>query len=132
MKLDTGRDCCHVLREFYLSSFPMPVRASENDVGKILRLSFAANAEVPYMERAIRTYFMPNASQRGIQSTTKAILSTVGTALQMSITLSAETGFQATKVRSSSSYLIRFTPSEVLSLTAPPSFSRCPGKAISK
>eukprot|EP00971_Amphidinium_carterae_P234295 4649319-Amphidinium_carterae.1 len=62
----------------------MPVRASEDDVGKILRLTLTANTKVPYMERAIRTHFMPNSSKRGIQSTSKAVLSTICTALQMS------------------------------------------------
>eukprot|EP00971_Amphidinium_carterae_P235056 4664548-Amphidinium_carterae.1 len=69
----------------------MPTRASENNVGKILRLSFAANTKFPNMKRAIRTHFVPNATKRGVQSTTKAVLSTVGTTLQMSVALSTET-----------------------------------------
>eukprot|EP00971_Amphidinium_carterae_P213303 4233379-Amphidinium_carterae.1 len=60
----------------------MPVRASENDVRKIFWLCFAANTEFPNMERTVRTHFVPNSSERGIQGTAKAVLSTVGTTLQ--------------------------------------------------
>eukprot|EP00971_Amphidinium_carterae_P050501 994513-Amphidinium_carterae.1 len=60
----------------------MPMRAPENDVGKILRFGFAANTELANMERTVRTHFMPNSSERGIQSTSKAVLCAVGTTLQ--------------------------------------------------
>eukprot|EP00971_Amphidinium_carterae_P158803 3148548-Amphidinium_carterae.1 len=75
---------------------------------------------------------MPDSSKRGIQSTSKTILCAIGTALQVSKALCAETGFQAPKVRSHSSDFIRFTPGKVLTLTTPSAFCRCPGKTISE
>eukprot|EP00971_Amphidinium_carterae_P259480 5148593-Amphidinium_carterae.1 len=66
MELDTGRDGVLVLRKFNLSSFLMPVRASEKDVGKILRLCFTSNTKLTNMKRTVRTHFVPNASKRGI------------------------------------------------------------------
>eukprot|EP00971_Amphidinium_carterae_P023717 467832-Amphidinium_carterae.1 len=99
MELDTGGDCVQILREFDLSSFLMPVRAAENDMRKIFRFSLASNTKLANMKRAVRTHFMPDASKRGIQGTAEAILSAVGTTLQVSEALSTETGFQAPKVR---------------------------------
>eukprot|EP00971_Amphidinium_carterae_P105008 2079241-Amphidinium_carterae.1 len=99
MELNTGGNCIQVLREFDLSSFLMPVWASENDVRKIFRFSFASNTKLANVKRAVRTHFVPNASKRGIQGTAKAILSAVGTTLQVSEALCTETGFQAPKVR---------------------------------
>eukprot|EP00971_Amphidinium_carterae_P031405 618530-Amphidinium_carterae.2 len=104
MKLNTGRNCIKVLWKFDRSPFLMPVRASEDYVGKIFRFDFAANTNLAYMKCTVRTHFMPDASKRGIESTTKAVLRTVGTTLQVSKALCAQTGFQAPKVRPRSSY----------------------------
>eukprot|EP00971_Amphidinium_carterae_P070594 1396100-Amphidinium_carterae.1 len=62
MELNTGRHCFQVLREFDLSSLFMPVRASENDVRKIFRLSFASNTKFANMKRTVRTHFMPDST----------------------------------------------------------------------
>eukprot|EP00971_Amphidinium_carterae_P186097 3694053-Amphidinium_carterae.1 len=74
MELDTGRDRIQVLREFHLTSFLMPVRASENDVGKIFRFGLTANTKLPNMKRTVSTHFMPDPTKRGVQSTSKAVL----------------------------------------------------------
>eukprot|EP00971_Amphidinium_carterae_P130112 2577549-Amphidinium_carterae.1 len=88
---------------------------------------------------------MPDAPKGGIKSTTKAIVRSIGTALQMPVALCTETGFQASKVRSRSRHLneqglsrvpfdfvISFTPGEVLILTTPAANRRSPGKSVRK
>eukprot|EP00971_Amphidinium_carterae_P155298 3079795-Amphidinium_carterae.1 len=65
----------------------MPVRAPEDDVGEIFRFSFAANTKLTDMKRTVSTNFMPDPSKRSVKGTSKAVLSAVGTALQMSIAL---------------------------------------------
>eukprot|EP00971_Amphidinium_carterae_P059829 1183550-Amphidinium_carterae.1 len=46
-------------------------------------------SSLSYMEGAISTHLMPDASQRGVKRTTKAVLSSVGTAFQVSKALCA-------------------------------------------
>eukprot|EP00971_Amphidinium_carterae_P285597 5670546-Amphidinium_carterae.2 len=62
----------------------MLVRASEDNVGEIFRFFITANTQLSHMEGTVGAYLMPDASQRNIQRTTKAVLSSVGTALQVS------------------------------------------------
>eukprot|EP00971_Amphidinium_carterae_P316665 6294470-Amphidinium_carterae.1 len=75
------------------------------------------------MESSISAHFVPNASKCRIERTAKAILSAIGTALQVPVALSAKAGFQASKVRTTSGdlrqqvfsrvpldFVVRFTP----------------------
>eukprot|EP00971_Amphidinium_carterae_P135760 2689795-Amphidinium_carterae.1 len=86
---------------------------------------------------------MPDSSEGGIKSTTEAIFSAVGTLFQVPEALSTKAGLQTTKVRAISrhsgkqltsgvplDFVIRFSPSKVLLLAKPTSFSRNPGKSI--
>eukprot|EP00971_Amphidinium_carterae_P117170 2320799-Amphidinium_carterae.1 len=60
----------------------MPVWASKNDMGKIFWFGFTTHTKLANVKRTVRTHLMPDSSKRGIQSTSKAILRTVGTTLQ--------------------------------------------------
>eukprot|EP00971_Amphidinium_carterae_P000733 14389-Amphidinium_carterae.1 len=137
MKLDTSRNFLLVGWEFHSSSFLVPVRTPEDYVGKILRLSFTAHAELADMKSTVSAYFMPNSPAGSIESASKAVFSSVGAPLQVSVALCTETGFQASKVRPCGSHIgeqdasrvpldlvVSLTPSEVLVITAPPSDRR--------
>eukprot|EP00971_Amphidinium_carterae_P250230 4967304-Amphidinium_carterae.1 len=89
------------------------------------------------MKSTISADFMPNSPEGGIESNSKAVVSSVGAPLQVPVALCTETGFQASKVRSSGRHLseqdlsrvpldlvVSLTPSEVLVFTAPPSDCR--------
>eukprot|EP00971_Amphidinium_carterae_P094904 1877836-Amphidinium_carterae.1 len=126
---DTWRNFRSVSGKFHISSLLMPVRASEDDVGEILRLLLTTHTELTDMKSTICAYLMPDSSN------------SIGTALQVPVALCAEAGFQASKIWASSRHLckqgpcgvpldlvVRFTPSEVLVLAAPATNCRCPGK----
>eukprot|EP00971_Amphidinium_carterae_P271980 5397697-Amphidinium_carterae.1 len=94
MELDTGRYILRVSKKFHFPSLLVPVRAPEDNVGKVFWFSLTAHTELANMKSTVSAYFVPNAPQGGIESTSKAILGSIGTALQMPIAL-----FQASKVR---------------------------------
>eukprot|EP00971_Amphidinium_carterae_P299498 5950414-Amphidinium_carterae.1 len=101
VQLDAGRHCIRVFRHFNFTTFLVPVRASENNVGKVLRFLFASHAKAakrPHMERAISSDFMPDSAEGGVKSTPKTVFSAVGTLLQMSVALCTEASLQSSKV----------------------------------
>eukprot|EP00971_Amphidinium_carterae_P120165 2380587-Amphidinium_carterae.1 len=99
MQLNTRRHSLGIRRHFNLSALLVPVRATEDDVRKVLRFFLASHTERPNVERTVRANFMPNSSKGGVESTAKAVLSSVGTLLQMPVTLGTKAGLQATEIR---------------------------------
>eukprot|EP00971_Amphidinium_carterae_P209988 4165583-Amphidinium_carterae.1 len=89
MELDTWRDILGISREFHSSALLMPMWASEDNVGKILGFFLATYTQFAHVEGAVSAHFMPNASQRCIERTTEAVLSSVSAALQVSKSLCA-------------------------------------------
>eukprot|EP00971_Amphidinium_carterae_P306246 6086182-Amphidinium_carterae.2 len=89
MELDTWRDILRISREFHSSTLLMPMRAPEDNVGKVLRFFLTAHTQFAHMKGAVSAHFMPDASQRGIERTTEAVLSSVSAALHVSKALCA-------------------------------------------
>eukprot|EP00971_Amphidinium_carterae_P097974 1938489-Amphidinium_carterae.1 len=125
MQLDTRGHCLSVRRQLHLPTFLVPVEAAEDNVREIFWFLLTSHTERSYMKRTIRTDFMPDPSKGGVEGTTKAVFCSVGTLLQVPVTLGAEAGLQTTKIRTmlrNSSkqrtsrvpldFVISFTPSE--------------------
>eukprot|EP00971_Amphidinium_carterae_P224976 4462952-Amphidinium_carterae.1 len=93
MELNTLWNFVCVRREFHSSSLLVPGGAPEDYMSKIFRFFLAPDAELANVESAVSTDFMPHSTKRSIESTSKAVLSFVGTSLQVTKALCAEAGF---------------------------------------
>eukprot|EP00971_Amphidinium_carterae_P106855 2116634-Amphidinium_carterae.1 len=83
MQLDTRGHLLGVLRHLHFSALLVPVRASEDNVREVLGLLLTSHTERPHMERTVCTHFMPDPSKGSVESTAEAVLSAVGTFLQV-------------------------------------------------
>eukprot|EP00971_Amphidinium_carterae_P122596 2427278-Amphidinium_carterae.1 len=99
MQFNTWGDFVRVSREFHSTSFLMPVRASKDNVGEILRFLLASHTKLSYMESGVSADFVPHvySTEGSVEGTSEALLCLVSTALQVSEALRAEAGFQASK-----------------------------------
>eukprot|EP00971_Amphidinium_carterae_P090275 1787375-Amphidinium_carterae.1 len=57
------------------------------------------------MESGVSANFVPHSTKGSVENTSEALLSLVGTALEVSNVLRAESGFQASKVSAASGHL---------------------------
>eukprot|EP00971_Amphidinium_carterae_P171346 3396756-Amphidinium_carterae.1 len=62
MELDTWRHVLSVGGEFHSTSLLVPVRASEDYVGKIFRFLLTADTQLSHMKSTVRANFVPNTS----------------------------------------------------------------------
>eukprot|EP00971_Amphidinium_carterae_P185272 3679084-Amphidinium_carterae.1 len=63
MELNARRNILCISWHFHGSAFLVPVRASEDDMRKILRFLPTANTELADMESTVRADLMPNPTE---------------------------------------------------------------------
>eukprot|EP00971_Amphidinium_carterae_P116462 2306794-Amphidinium_carterae.1 len=62
MQLNTRGHGLGILWHLHLTTLLVPMRATEDNVRKVLRFLFAPHTKRPHVERTVRAHFVPNPS----------------------------------------------------------------------